>query len=363
MAMAEGALSALPNGAAGGLVVSHTGEPVSVGGLPHLRGDHPVPGDNSRRAAEAIGDLIATHAGVTDVLVLVSGGTTSLIAAPIEPLDDDDLRSTFAHLLASGADIDAINGVRRRLLRWADGRLAMALAPARVHCLIVSDVVSSLASTVGSGPCHPEEHPQPILRELASRLPAAVRPYLDRSAPLIAPLATDRIVAGCDDAMWAAVNALRDLGVPPVMPRSMLGEATLAAAELARTLNDIVSGSFVASGETTVTLPRDAPPGGRCQELALALAREIAGTDWTVLIAGTDGRDGPTDAAGAIVDGTTWSTIELLGRDPDADLAAHRAYAALDTAQALFRTGPTGTNVCDLLVAISPSASSLPQTR
>lgn len=362
-AMADGALAALPGGVAGGIVVSQTGSPPAVGGLLHVAGDHPVPGEGSRRAADAIAGLIAAHGGVSDAVVLVSGGTSSLIAAPVDPLDDDDLRSSFAHLLASGASIDEMNRVRRHLLRWADGRLAHALAPARVHCLVVSDVVSGDVAAVGSGPCLQEESAPPIPPRLAARLPARVREHLARVTPQPTPPATARVVASCDDAMWAAMHELYELGAPPVVPRTLLGEARECAREVGRSLGSIVSGSFVAAGETTVTLPAGAPPGGRCQELALALAREIAGTDWTVLVAGTDGRDGPTDAAGAMVDGTTWHTLEMLGRDPHDDLAAHRAHEALDAAGALFRTGPTGTNVCDLLVAISPRASSLPRTQ
>ncbi len=348
--MATGALAALPMGAAGGVIVSETGRPATIGGWPHLRGDHPVPGEGSARAADAISTLIAAHRSVRDALVLVSGGATALIAAPVAPLTTDDLQATFGALLASGADIDEMNAVRRRLLRWADGRLTAALAPTHVHCLVISDVMSQDPATVGSGPCVAD--PRPLATSLIARLPARVREYL-RAAPDVVPsAATARVIASADDARDAAMRALVARQHPPVAPRWLGGPADRAGTEIGRILTSLGAGSFVAAGETTVVLPPGAPPGGRCQELALALAREIDGTDWTVLVAGTDGRDGPTDAAGAIVDGTTWATIARSGRDPGDDLDTHHAYAALDAAGALFRTGPTGTNVNDLLIAV-----------
>ena len=144
--------------------------------------------------------------------------------------------------------------------------------------------------------------------------------------------------------------------IVPTTIHTLDGEASLAGAAIGRALSSSSPGAFVLGGETTVTLIANAGRGGRCQELALAAARELRGQPATLLAAGTDGRDGPTDAAGAIVDGTSWERMIQAGRDPAADLAAHRAYDALAAIGALIKAWPSGTNVNDLVIGLRRSA-------
>jgi hydroxypyruvate reductase len=355
--MARGALEALTLAPCAGLIVSETGSPDRIGGLRHIRGDHPVPGAASQQAADAIGELVASQRGVADALVLVSGGTTSLIAAPVEGLATTELRSTFEVLLASGVGIDVMNGVRRRLLRWGGGRLAAALAPARVYCLVVSDVMSGDLAAIGSGPCVPMGRPVEVPATLAARLPAAAWGALFAPVPAPPQPAIARIILDNRTPIAAIRGALRSSRIhEEAAPFRVLdGEAREAGRHLGRHLVSLGNGAFVVGGETTVTLSPGAGPGGRCQELALATAREIRGLPLTLLAAGTDGRDGPTDAAGAIVDGKTWDAIIAAGRDPEADLLAHRSHAALGAAGALIPACPSGTNVNDVVIGLARS--------
>jgi hydroxypyruvate reductase len=377
---------------ADGVVVVHRHESEAEEFLEVLEGDHPVPGPGSSHAAARVGTLVRAIPAGRDVLVLVSGGTTSLIAAPVNGVAPDELRSLFESLLASGADIVAMNALRKRVLRWGAGRLAKSLEGRRVHCLIASDVPGNDVASIGSGPCVPDPLTARDLagriseRGLASALPPGVSAYLERAVwglEAETPKPGDACFAGVGVSIVldrhaaveaAAAEARRWRAAPVVRVRRLLaGEAAQAGREIARELagwrralasDSSGTGAFacaVYSGETTVTLGTSAGRGGRCQELALAVAAELQvmgdeGDGITVLAAGTDGRDGPTDAAGAVVDGGTWRAILAGGLDPAVALAAHDAYAALDRAGALLRTGATGTNVNDLVLAAIATA-------
>ena len=322
--------------------------------------------------------------------MLVSGGTTSLIAAPVSAVTTHDLQALFRGLLASGVDIATTNAVRKRVLRWGAGRLAVALHPARVRCLIASDVIGNDLLAIGSGPCVPDPTTATQLLDsiaahgIGETIPASVAEYLSAVAAGSVPetpkpgdrafdLVDARVILDGSSALAGAASRAADLGVRvTVMDAPVIGTAADAGIAVARRLLEesrvlrrgaLAPAAFMWWGETTVRLPRDAPAGGRCQELALACAFALheggdAASGITVLAAGTDGRDGPTDAAGAVVDASTWGTIAGMGRDPARDLASHSSYAALDAAGALFRTGPTGTNVNDLVLAlIEPRAA------
>jgi hydroxypyruvate reductase len=361
-----------------------------------VAGDHPIPGPQSMAAANAIGETAASVREGDHVIVLVSGGGTSLAAAPapdVTRFSQNDLAELYAALMTSGADISAMNAVRKRFARWAGGRLAVALAPAWVHCLIVSDVVGDDVASISSGPCVGD----PVTaRELVTRLersgiwariPEAARHHLSAAVNGDAPetpkphdaafahVAIQVIVSNAN-AISAAAAAARTAGIDEVtvaeLPLS--GEASIAGVRLASELmarqkrargpDARKSKCVIWGGETTVTFAgagAGAPPaealGGRNQELALAAARSLDDDGEqmgriAILAAGTDGRDGPTDAAGAIVDGTTWRAVEAAGRDPAADLASHAAHRALAAAGALLKTGHTGTNVMDIVIGL-----------
>ena len=362
---------------AGGVVIGTTVLAAPHPSLRGLAGNHPVPGPASLAAAAALGAAVRSVAADDECWVLLSGGTSSLIAAPVGGVREDDLVALFDALQRSGLDIVDANRIRKQFLRWGAGRLAADLAPACVRVLIASDVLGDDPGTIGSGPCTADDTPRADVAEqlrmlagqrlltaavagrLAAALAAADLP-LARRDPTFDRVHTT-IVAGIGDAVAGAANAARRAGWDArAAAAPLVGEAQSVAESITREAAARGAGDTrprrctVHGGETTVSLGNTAvPAGGRSQELALAAARALAGIDGIVLLAaGTDGRDGPTDAAGAIVDGTTWAAIRASGRDPDADLAAHRSHAALDAAGALIRTGPTGTNVGDLVILL-----------
>lgn len=380
--MAAGAVAALgerPATVLGGLVISNADDPTSAHGLPACIGDHPSPGANSFRATERLADMASSTAADADAIVLVSGGTSSLIASPIEGISHTEMTETFDSLLASGADVVLMNAVRKRLLRFAAGRLALALGTRRVHCLVASDVIGNDLSAIGSGPCVPDRTPTREVRERARAagawdvLPESARTLLDAMAGGRAPdvpaadhprFATTRaqVILDRTSAEYGAAAEASRLGSAVVIREEPLtGEAADAGG---RFVTELLERRFrstecvVWSGETTVTLGASRGHGGRCQEFALAAALRLdeagdAARGLTILAAGTDGRDGPTDAAGAIVNATTCRRMRDAGADPASALAAHDSYAALDAAGALLRTGPTGTNVNDLVISIA----------
>ena len=379
---------------AGGVIVGTVEAPSPHPRLTSVAGDHPVPGERSAAASAAIAECVARVSASGTVFVLLSGGATSLVAAPATAVSERDLIQLFDGLLGSGADITVMNAIRKRFTRWGAGRLARDLAPARVHCLIVSDVVGDDIPSIGSGPCAPDPHDAATILALIER--QGLEPYVPR--PLRALLAEPTsgidapprpndpafdhvectVILGNRTALAAAEHRARELGAAPVkvVAEPLTDDATFTAQ---RIVDELVrfreaglpeaGGSGDASpsatlacmlwgGETTVRLGTGlAPAGGRCQELALAAADALRaegdrGLGLTLLAAGTDGRDGPTDAAGAVVDSATWDAIRDASRDPAEDLLEHRSYAALDAVGALLKTGATGTNVGDVVIGI-----------
>jgi glycerate-2-kinase len=383
-AMARGAVQALEKRRvvlSGGIVVAQARPSDPVEPLEFAIGDHPVPSDQSFAAASQLGRLLTRVPSSDDAIVLVSGGATSLIAAPVPPIPDPDIAQLFKTLLASGADIELMNALRKRVLRWGAGRLAVALRARRIHCLVASDVIGNDPAFIASGPCVPDSlTSRDVLASAAvagllPSLPDAVRDYINDVAagrgeetpkpdhPRFASTTTT-VILDRGHAIRGAVEALRDAGiVAEVHSEPLTGRASLAGTHVvdaALSLANHVAAvprCVVYSGETTVQLGARHGRGGRCQELALSAARALheageSARGITVLAAGTDGRDGPTEAAGAIVDATTWSRAEAAGVDADAALRDHDSNPALDAAGALLRTGPTGTNVNDLVLVL-----------
>ncbi|HEU4630976.1 MAG TPA: DUF4147 domain-containing protein [Gemmatimonadaceae bacterium] len=373
---------------AGGLVVAPAdaaadtpvhGPPERV--LRELPGDHPVPGPRSAAAAHALGEFLPRIAAGDVLLVLLSGGATALLGAPVPGLAEDEYLRLVERLLGSGADIGVMNALRKRVSRWGAGRLAAAV-PCVVHCLAISDVAGDDLATIGSGPCVPDALTSAMLRDLLARealaplLPPGVARYLEdvaRGERPETPKPGDacfarvraRVILSNRDAVAAAAAAAEragaDVACEPAELRGAAAEAGRACAHrllaLAAARGDAPRPLCVLwGGETTVALGAEsAGRGGRCQELALAAAavlHEAGARGVTLLAGGTDGIDGPTDAAGAVVDGGTWVRIARAGIDPAAALARHDAYPALAAAGALLRTGPTGTNVRDVVIGV-----------
>jgi hydroxypyruvate reductase len=368
----------------GGLIVAP-----SEGRSPHprlglVKGDHPEPGPGSMAAAQAVGALARQVGPSDEVWVLLSGGTTSLVGAPEPGVTPAELAAIYTLLLGSGLDITAMNRIRKRFSRWGGGKLARALAPARVRVYIVSDVIGDDLASIGSGPCVPDPTSAADVRALLEG--AALWPRIPESARQVVSSTTSgrtpetpkpgdqafarvtlELVASNRLALEAAAKRAAELGLAPrVVETPLAGEASTAGASVAASLlNNCVRQSIpqpsrsptclIWGGETTVTLGENPTGlGGRSQELALAAARALEGApnEIALLAAGTDGRDGPTDAAGAIVDGRTWTGIQTRGRDPARDLAAHDAYPALDSVGALLKPGLTGTNVMDIVIGV-----------
>ena len=391
--MAAAAVSALRtsrNQVVAGVVVAPEVHPALGATIASLVGDHPVPGPRSVAAAERIAQLAPGKKGDDVALVLISGGATSLIGAPLPGMHETDLVGLYELLLGSGLDIREMNVVRKRFARWGAGRLAVALAPARTHALLISDVESDEPADIASGPCTPDPNSAvdviAILERtgLHARIAAPMREYLAAVARRALPETprathpafahvTTRIIGSNRLSTEAAARRATELSLGVQNHGSTLrGDAADAGASIAEALLERARhgwrGCAIWGGETTVQLGAPAPGahdgsasgaplGGRCQELALSAARVLAeGGDAakrvTLLAAGTDGRDGPTDAAGAFADATVWQAIGATGRSPDAALARHESYAALDAVGALHRRGHTGTNVRDVVIAV-----------
>jgi glycerate 2-kinase len=331
--------------------------------LPVVLGAHPIPDERSMAAGRAVLDVLARVQPDDVVVVALSGGASSLMVAPAPGIELEDLRVLGKTLLDSGLPIVAINVVRKALDRLKGGGLLRHVAPARVATLVLSDVGElDPPSVVGSGPTLPDPAGRAAARSwLESRgiaAPLAVLRHLALEDDLPPPHATGPMVelASNATAVDAALAAARTEGWAVRKLPSLLGEARAAGCSLAQTLRGLqpsVPTLLVAGGETVVTM-RGHGRGGRNQSLALAAMLELDGAHGTTLVTlATDGEDGPTDAAGAVVDGGSLARARALGLDPAARLDDDDAYPVFDALGDLLRIGPTGTNVCDLVLALA----------
>lgn len=370
--MARGALEALGGLVSGGTVTIKAGHALPLPGLEVWEAGHPLPDAHGLAgAAEAL--RLAREAGEGDLLLcLLSGGASALWAAPPDGVTLADLRAVTDALLRSGAGIVELNTVRKHLSRIAGGRLARAAAPARVLTLALSDVVGGAPDAIGSGPTVPdpttfgdalrvlsarEVHAPPaVLRHLqagaAGEVPESVKPGEPGSAGRF------HVVATLRDALEEGVREAERRGYHArVLTDRLEGEARAVGEKIARLAlraRDVGAPpvALLWGGETTVEV-RGEGRGGRSQELALAAARVLAGEPGIVLASlGTDGTDGPTDAAGALVDAGTTERGRRGGLDPDDALARNDSNPFLHAAGDLLLTGPTGTNVGDVVLVL-----------
>jgi len=291
-------------------------------GVELIEAAHPVPDARSLRGGKALREAVEAMAPGTHLLLLVSGGASSLAEDLVQGKTLEDLAALNSRLLAQGLDIAAMNAERRKLSRIKGGGLLSHFRGARASVLAISDVPGDDIAVIGSG---------------------------IGAAPDAPDFAYDiGIVASNAHARTAAAEAARARGIEVLNQGEALHDDLNALARhWGPRLRAMGPGAIILGGEPTVVLPDTPGRGGRNQALALALAREIAGTSGiTVLVGGTDGTDGPTEAAGGVVDGATWG--------PGAQQALDRADSGsyLAARDALLVTGPTGTNVMDLLVAL-----------
>jgi glycerate 2-kinase len=356
-----------------GIAITPHGFPRGHSNRPVYFGEHPVPGAGSFRAGRRMLEFVARSHPSDALLFLVSGGGSAVAEVPSGRLQESDLARTTELLLGSGAPIGAMNAVRRHLSRTKGGLLAAAAPSGRFATLALSDVVGDAPEDIASGPTVPDPSTfgdaLRVVRRyrLADRLPARVLRHLRegargrvpetpkpgdrrfRSAPFVL-VGSNRLALRA-----AALEASRRGYRTDVVDRPVTGETRPAAERFARRLTSSRARgpyALLAGGETTVTLSARPGRGGRNQEFVLAAAQVLAGTPTLILSAGTDGVDGPTDAAGGWIDGSTCERAVRLGVDIPRALVGHDAYPALERLGSLLKTGPTGTNVMDLHVGL-----------
>ncbi|MGA7981286.1 MAG: DUF4147 domain-containing protein [Chromatiaceae bacterium] len=358
-AMTEGACDILGTQIRGGLVVSKAGHllpsRLSAVGLDGVIGGHPVPNLGSLEAGRRLLDTVA-GAGDASLLFLISGGASSLVEVPAGGLGLAELERLNGWLLGSGLPIDAMNRVRKAVSRIKGGGLLTFVQGRRLRALAISDVPADEPRVIGSGLLVPEPDLAVELQKLD--LPAWLRLWVEaglaeRSGiPQHGP--TVELVATLAKAKGAAAAAGKEMGlVVRCHDAFVAGDAAERGRDLARLLLEGPAALHVWGGETTVRLPEHPGRGGRNTHLAMAAAQELAGReDCFLLSAGTDGTDGPTEDAGALVDGGTVQRAALDGFNPEEALRLADSGTLLEASGDLIQTGPTGTNVMDLILGL-----------
>jgi glycerate 2-kinase len=363
-----------------GMVVTKQGHAtVPLNRVEIIEAGHPIPDQAGVRASGAIRALLRELNARDLVLVAISGGASALLSAPAEPITLHAKQKTTDLLLRAGATIHELNAVRKHISTLKGGQLASLAYPATVVSLILSDVIGDPPDVIGSGPTAPD--PSTFADAIAvlakfgllNRIPSAVRERLEQGArgeieetpkpgdPVFKHV--HNVIIGSNRlALDAAAQEAKMRGFHPVILSSAIdGETREVARTHAQILREVaLSGHPVRSpacilsgGETTVTI-QGKGKGGRNQEFALAAAFEIDGfPNLVVLSAGTDGTDGPTDAAGAIATGDTIRRARQRGLDPMKHLSENYSYPFFDALGGLIKTGPTGTNVMDIHVLLS----------
>ena len=356
--MARAAVEALGPVDAGVVVTKYGHVQGKLPGVACYEAGHPVPDENSFRATQAALDLVAGAKETDTVLFLLSGGGSALFEKPLIP--GGELQDITQQLLACGADIVEMNTIRKRLSAVKGGRFALACAPARVYSIVLSDILGDPLDMIASGPAVPDRstcaQAQAIAETYGLRLSGAARACLQQETPKALDNVETHITGSVRELCAAAAAACGQLGYQPVL---LTDHLDCEAREAGRFLADIArthagrgqKAAYLAGGETVVRLTGHGL-GGRNQELALAAAPGLAGLPAAVFSVGSDGTDGPTDAAGGYVDGDTAAALAARGLDAGAVLADNDAYHALQAVDGLIVTGPTGTNVNDVAVVL-----------
>ena len=333
-----------------------------MGPIPRIHcyeGGHPVPDEQSFRATAAALSLVEGLTAQDTVLFLLSGGGSALFEKPL--VSGAELQDITGQLLASGADIVEINTIRKRLSAVKGGRFAQLCSPARVFSIVLSDILGDPLDMIASGPACPDSstcaQAQAIADRYALRMSDEARVLLTQETPKELNNVTTQITGSVRELCAAAAKTCRELGYEPLLLTDQLccqaREAGSFLASAVRThARSGKSLALLAGGETVVKLTGHGL-GGRNQELALAAAAGIAGISGAAVFSvGSDGTDGPTDAAGGYVDGSTAALLASHGLTIEQMLADNDAYHALQKTGGLIMTGPTGTNVNDVAVAL-----------
>ena len=340
-----------------GIVITKYGHVKGV--IPRVRcleAGHPVPDENGFAATAAAVEMVKGLTEKDAVLFLLSGGGSALFEMPLIP--GAQLQDITEQLLAAGADIVEINTIRKRLSAVKGGSFGRICSPAQVYSIILSDVLGDRVDMIASGPAVPDtstgEEALAIADKYGLTLSPEVRELLKKEKPRQLDHVKTVVTGSVRELCLAAAESCRKRGYEPVI---LTEELCCEAAQAGRELGSLVQQSLakgialIEGGETVVHV-RGQGLGGRNQEIALAAAPLIDGLDAAVFSFGSDGTDGPTDAAGGYVDGNTMMLLKDKGIDVDAVLADNDAYHALQAVDGLIVTGPTGTNVNDVSIAL-----------
>ncbi len=356
--MAHAAVEALGS-VDGGVVVTKYGHVKGeIPGVDCYEAGHPVPDDNNFTATEKALELVQGLTEEDTVLFLLSGGGSALFEKPLLP--GGELQDITSQLLASGADIVEMNTIRKRLSGVKGGRFAQACAPAQVFSIVLSDILGDPLDMIASGPTVLDtstcEQAQAVAEKYHLKLSEQAKALLMQETPKVLDNVTTQITGSVRQLCAAAANACKEMGYEPVLLTDQLCcEAREAGSFLASIVRTNVGQgkklAYIAGGETVVHLTGKGM-GGRNQELALAAAPGLAGLNAAVFSVGSDGTDGPTDAAGGYVDGDTAETLAAGSWNVFDTLQNNDAYHALQTSGGLIITGATGTNVNDVAVAL-----------
>jgi len=354
-----------------GIVVTKEGHDAGPESFEAVFASHPEPDERGVEASRKVREMAESLEEGDLLVALISGGASALLADPAPPIEIGDLKKLTQDLLKSGADIGEINTVRKHVSVLKGGGLARLAAPAKVLALLLSDVVGDAPSSIASGPAAPDtttlDGARAVLERYGIEPPQSIAEHLENAEETPKPgdpifdNVSNIVCGGGRHAVEAAADKARDLGYEPlVLSTTMTGDARAIASVCAAVVREALESgnpapppcAIVSGGEATVVV-RGAGTGGPNQEFALTLAVELDGVEgWAAFAADTDGNDGPTDAAGGLVDGGTMAKMREAGVDPARALEENDARAALEAGGALLVTGPTGTNVNDLRVVL-----------
>lgn len=353
-------------------VLGHVDDGIVITKYDHVKGEipgvecreagHPVPDENSFAATEKALEKVRGLEETDTVIFLLSGGGSALFEKPL--ISGEELQDITKQLLSCGADIVEMNTIRKRLSGVKGGRFALACMPARVYAIVLSDILGDPLDMIASGPAYPDsstcEQANSIIEKYHLHLSEQAQALMQEETPKNLTNVSTQITGSVRELCAASMKAALKLGFEPVLLTDELcceaKEAGSMMASILRThAKDKKSLCFIAGGETVVHLTGKGK-GGRNQEIALSAAPGIAGlTNACVFSVGSDGTDGPTDAAGGYVDGETMDRLKEKGLDVFSVLQNNDAYTALEAAGGLIITGPTGTNVNDVTVALLDS--------
>ncbi|MEN3009240.1 glycerate kinase [Pseudothermotoga sp.] len=365
--MAKAAKGVLKNEIKKGIVITKDGHGEGeIDGIEIYEAGHPVPDENTIKATERALQLVKNLTQNDTVLLLISGGGSSLFEKPKGSITLEQLQKLTDQLLKSGANIEEINAVRKHLSEVKGGRFAQKVFPARVVCLILSDVLGDKLDVIASGPAHPDsstsQQALEILKKYSISVDENILKELSEETPKDLSNVESHIIGSVKIACEKAVEVAKSLGYnSTILTTNLDCEAKEAGFFIASIAKEMILHdrplkkpcALVLGGETVVRV-KGKGKGGRNQELALSAAIKIAGLENIVICSvGTDGTDGPTDAAGGLVDGRTVERIKKAGFDPMKFLEENDSYNALKIAKDLLVTGPTGTNVNDLILILA----------